>query len=117
MKKCCAGGKEEHGGEQPGRVCLSNQSVKPARTMTILYILEQARRRNAAEEYYLYSQSAEGKAAAEELDRLRAECAKAEANYLATCARCDAERAAQAKEFGDHRSAEEMSAHYGEAQA
>jgi hypothetical protein len=76
--------------------------------MTILYVLDQARRRNAAEEYYLYSQSAEGKAAAEELDRLRACCEQAEANYLATCARCDAERAAQAKE---------MAAHYGEGRA
>jgi hypothetical protein len=83
--------------------------------MTILYILEQARRRNAAEQYYLYTQSPEGKAAAEELDRLRADCAEAEANYLATCARCDAERSAEAKEFGDYRSAEEMAAHYGKA--
>ena len=65
--------------------------------MTILYILEQARRRYAAEQYYLYTQSAEGKAAAEELDRLRAECAKAEANYLATCARHDAERKAEVR--------------------
>ena len=67
--------------------------------MTVLYILlEQARRRNAAEQYHLYAQSAEGKAAAIELDRLRAECDKAEANYLATCARCDAERAAEVAE-------------------
>tara|TARA_R110000868_G_scaffold362266_1_gene624344 strand:+ start:305 stop:505 length:201 start_codon:yes stop_codon:yes gene_type:complete len=63
--------------------------------MSILYILEQVRRRNAAEEYYLYTQSAEGKAAEAELNRLRAECDKAEANYLATCARCDAERKAE----------------------
>ena len=64
--------------------------------MTVLYILlEQARRRNAAEQYHLYAQSAEGKAAAEELDRLRAACDAAEANYLATYARYDAERAAE----------------------
>ena len=61
--------------------------------MHLLVILEQARARNVAEQYYIYTQSAEGKAAAIELDRLRAECDKAEANYLATCARCDAERA------------------------
>lgn len=81
--------------------------------MTILYILEQARRRNMAEQYHLYAQSEEGKAAAEELNRLRAACEQAEANYLATCARHDAERAAEAAEFGDYRSAEEMAAHYG----
>ena len=80
-------------------------------------ILEDARRRNAAEQYHLYAQSAEGKAAAEELDRLRADCAAAEANYLATCARCDAERAAawteaEAREFGDYRSNEEVAAAY-----
>jgi hypothetical protein len=63
--------------------------------MTILYILEQARRRNEAEQYHAYVNSAEGKAAAEELDRLRADCAEAEANYLATCARCNAERKAE----------------------
>jgi hypothetical protein len=81
--------------------------------MSLLVILEQVRRLNAAEQYYAYTQSPEGKAAAEELDRLRADCAEAEANYLATCARCDAERAAaEAKEFGDYRSAEEMAAHY-----
>jgi hypothetical protein len=85
--------------------------------MTILHILEEARRRNAAEQYYIYTQSAEGKAAAEELNRLRAECDKAEANYLATCARHDAERAAQwteaeANEFGDHRSNEEVAEAY-----
>ena len=62
--------------------------------MTVLYILlEQARRRNAAEQYHLYAQSAEGKAAAEELDRLRAACDAAEANYLANRAKRDAERA------------------------
>ena len=63
--------------------------------MHLLVILDQARRRYAAEQYYIYTQSEEGKAAAIELDRLRAECDKAEANYLATCARCDAERAAE----------------------
>jgi hypothetical protein len=63
--------------------------------MTILYILEQARRRNAAEQAYAYINSPEGKAAAEELNRLRAACDAAEANYLATCARNDAERAAE----------------------
>jgi hypothetical protein len=80
--------------------------------MYLLQILEQARCRNMAEQAYAYINSPEGKAAAEELDRLRAACAEAEANYLATCARCDAERAAEAKEFGDYRSAEEMAAHY-----
>ena len=85
--------------------------------MTILYILEQVRRRNAAEQYHLYTQSAEGKAAAEELDRLRAACEAAEANYLANQAKRDAERAAEwteaeAKEFGDHRSNEEMAIAY-----
>jgi len=63
--------------------------------MYLLQILEDARRRNAAEQYYIYMQSPEGKAAAEELDRLRAECAAAEANYAALCARFDAERAAE----------------------
>jgi hypothetical protein len=63
--------------------------------MYILQILEHVRRRNAAEQYYLYSQSEEGKAAARELDRLRAECDKHEASYLALCARHDAERAAE----------------------
>jgi len=82
--------------------------------MTILYILEQARRRFAAEQYHAYVNSPEGKAAEAELNRLRAACDAAEANYLATCARCDAERAAEAKEFGDYRSSEEMAAHYGE---
>ncbi len=50
-----------------------------------------------AEQAYAYINSPEGKAAAEELDRLRAACAKAEANYLATCARCDAERKAEGR--------------------
>jgi len=63
--------------------------------MYLLQILEDARRRNAAEQYYIYTQSPEGKAAEAELDRLRAECDKAEANYLATCARCDADRATE----------------------
>ena len=79
--------------------------------MTILYILEQARRRNAAEQYHLYINSPEGKAAEAELNRLRAACDAAEANYLAACARCDAERAA-AKEFGDYRSNEEVADAY-----
>ena len=85
--------------------------------MTILYILEQARRRNAAEQYYIYTQSAEGKAAEAELNRLRAACEAAEATYLANQAKRDAERAAQwteaeANEFGDHRSNEEMAIAY-----
>tara|TARA_R110000868_G_scaffold85122_4_gene239634 strand:- start:1503 stop:1808 length:306 start_codon:yes stop_codon:yes gene_type:complete len=88
--------------------------------MIILYILEQARRRNAAEQYHLYAQSAEGKAAAEELDRLRAACEQAEANYFANQAKRDAERAeraaewteAETKEFGDYRSDEEVAAAY-----
>ena len=63
--------------------------------MHLLVILDQARRRNVAEQYHLYAQSAEGKAAAEELDRLRAACDAAEANYLANCAKRDAERAAE----------------------
>ena len=91
-----------------------HQPVKSARIMNILYILEQVRRRNAAEQYHLYAQSAEGKAAAEELNRLRAACEAAEANYLANCAMRDAQRAeAEAREFGDYRSNEEMAAHYG----
>jgi hypothetical protein len=60
--------------------------------MYLLQILDDVRRRNAAEQAYAYINSPEGKAAAVELDRLRADCAEAEANYLATCARCDAER-------------------------
>jgi hypothetical protein len=63
--------------------------------MYLLQILEDVRRRNAAEQYYLYTQSDEGKAMALELDRLRAECDAAEANYVALCARYDAERAAE----------------------
>ena len=80
--------------------------------MHLLVILDQVRRRNAAEQYYIYTQSPEGKAAAEELDRLRAECAKAEANYFANQAKRDAERAAEAKEFGDYRSNEEVAIAY-----
>jgi len=63
--------------------------------MYLLQILEDVRRRNAAEQYYIYSQSEEGKAAALRLDRLRAECDKAEASYVALCARHDAERTAE----------------------
>ena len=66
--------------------------------MYLLQILEQARARNVAEQYYLYTQSEEGKAAAIELERLRAECDAAEAKCLATCARCDAERAEEVAE-------------------
>ena len=105
-------------GDSRGAFALAtNQYREPV--MTILYILEQVRRRNAAEQYYAYTQSAEGKAAAEELDRLRGACEAAEANYLANCAMRDAQRAAQwteaeAREFGDYRSNEEMAAHYEE---
>ena len=63
--------------------------------MYLLTILEDARRRNMAEQAYAYIHSEEGKAMAIELDRLRAECDKAEANYLALCARHDAEREAE----------------------
>jgi hypothetical protein len=65
--------------------------------MYLLTILEDVRRRNAAEQYYIYAQSPEGKAAALELDRLRAECAKAEADYIANQARREAERAAEGR--------------------
>ena len=61
--------------------------------MSLLQILEQVRERQRYEAAYAYIHSPEGLAMALELDRLRAECDKAEANYLATCARCDAERA------------------------
>jgi hypothetical protein len=64
--------------------------------MYLLQILEQARARQRGEAAYAYIHSDEGKAMMVELDRLRAECDAAEANYLATCARCDAERAAEA---------------------
>lgn len=63
--------------------------------MYLLQILEDARRRNAAEQYYIYTQSPEGKAAEAELNRLRAACDAAEADYVALCARFDAERAAE----------------------
>lgn len=96
VKQCCAGGREEQGGGQPGRVCSGAKPVKPI-VMTILYILEQARRRNAAEDYYLYTQSEEGKAAAEHLACLRAACDEAEAHYLETCARHDAERTVEGR--------------------
>jgi hypothetical protein len=86
--------------------------------MYLLQILQQAQARQRGEAAYAYIHSEEGKAMMAELDRLRAECAKAEANYLATCARCDAERAAaEAKEFGDYRSDAEMASHYGKANA
>jgi hypothetical protein len=81
--------------EQLRRVCLGILPVQIIRyPMSLLQILEDVRRRNAAEQYYSWTQSEEGKAAARELDRLRAECAAAEANYVALCARYDAERAA-----------------------
>ena len=66
--------------------------------MYLLQILEDVRRRNAAEQYYIYAQSDEGKAAALRLDRLRAACDAAEVSYLALCARYDAERAAEVTE-------------------
>ena len=72
-----------------------------------------------AEAAFAYINSEEGKAAEAELNRLRAACEHAEANYLANSAKRDAERKAaqwteaEAAEFGDHRSSEEMSAHYG----
>ena len=72
------------------------QPVKKTRyPMSLLQILEQARARQRYEATYAYIHSPEGLAMARELDRLRAECDKAEANYLATCARHDAERAAE----------------------
>jgi hypothetical protein len=64
--------------------------------MYLLQILQQAQARQRGEAAYAYIHSDEGKAMMVELDRLRAECDAAEANYLATCARCDAERAAEA---------------------
>ena len=99
------------GGNQPTHKSV----IHPV--MTILYILDQARRRVAAEQYYAYTQSAEGKAAEAELNRLRAACDAAEATYLRNCAKRDAQRAAQwteaeAREFGDYRSNEEMAAAY-----
>ena len=76
-----------------------------------------------AEQYHLYAQSAEGKAAEAELNRLRAACDAAEANYHANQTKRDAERKAaqwteaEAAEFGDYRSSEEMAAHYGKENA
>jgi hypothetical protein len=61
--------------------------------MYLLQILQQAQARQRGEAAYAYIHSDEGKAMLVELDRLRADCAAAEANYLATCERCDAERA------------------------
>ena len=46
--------------------------------------------------YHAYTNSEEGKAAALELDRLRADCDKAEALYFAQFAKRDAERAMEA---------------------
>ena len=74
---------------------MAQASKESPISMYFLQILEDVRRRNAAEAYYAYTQSEEGKAAAMELDRLRAECDKAEASYIALCARYDAERAAE----------------------
>ena len=91
--------------------------MKSARTMYLLRILQQAQARQRGEAAYQYINSPEGQAMAEELNRLRAACEAAEANYHANKAKRDAERAAEAKEFGDHRSAEEISAHYGEGRA
>ena len=93
-KKYRKGGWNVHGNEQR-RQSADAQPSNPSRTMTLLVILEQARRRNAAEAAYAYINSEEGKAMALELNRLRAACEAAEANYLATCARCDAERKAE----------------------
>lgn len=83
--------------KEAGGHFLRHKPVEIARIMYLLIILEQVRRRNVAEQYYAYTQSEEGKAAAEELNRLRAACEQAEANYLATCARCDAERKAEGR--------------------
>lgn len=74
---------------------LRHKPVEVARPMYLIQILQEARWRNAAEAAHVYINSDEGKAAAEELNRLRAACEQAEANYLATCARCDAERKAE----------------------
>tara|TARA_R110000868_G_scaffold343407_1_gene604431 strand:+ start:334 stop:534 length:201 start_codon:yes stop_codon:yes gene_type:complete len=63
--------------------------------MSLLQILEQVRARQRGEAAYAYIHSPEGLAMAIELDRLRAECDKAEANYRANCAKRDAERAAE----------------------
>ena len=63
--------------------------------MTIVHLLISIKRQYDAERAFAYVNSDEGRAAAEELNRLRAACEQAEANYLATCARCDAERKAE----------------------
>ena len=55
--------------------------------MDLLQILEIARRRNVAENYYIYTQSEEGRAAEAELKRLIAACDAAEVNYLTNSAR------------------------------
>jgi len=80
---------------QPRHTAKAQPVKKTRYPMYLLQILEEVRRRNAAEQYYIYAHSEEGKAAALRLDRLRAACDAAEANYVATCARCDAERAAE----------------------
>jgi hypothetical protein len=61
--------------------------------MYLLIVLQQIRQRQQIEAYHAYLTSDEGKAAVLELERLRADCDKAEANYLANCAQRDAERA------------------------
>ena len=63
--------------------------------MTIVHLLLSIQRQYDAERAFAYINSEEGKAAEAELNRLRAECAKAEANYLANCAKRDAERKAE----------------------
>jgi hypothetical protein len=84
------------GGESRGNLPKPNP-VKTARNMYLLQILQQAQARQRGEAAYAYIHSDEGKAMLVELDRLRADCAEAEANYLATCARCDAERKAEGR--------------------
>jgi hypothetical protein len=74
------------------------QPVKKTRyPMCLLQILQQAQARQRGEAAFAYIHSDEGRAMLVELDRLRADCAEAEANYLATCARCDAERKAEGR--------------------
>lgn len=65
--------------------------------MTIVHLLISIQRQYDAERAFVYVNSDEGKAAEAELNRLRAACEQAEANYLATCARCDAERKAEGR--------------------
>lgn len=65
--------------------------------MSLLLLLDQIRARNRFESALAYANSPEAAAAAVELDRLRAACAEAEANYLATCAKHDAERKAEGR--------------------